>query len=669
MQSPQTPLADFGFARLYFSFNYGATLAVHHNLDVLNFLIDSTSYFEPGLQLGASVNGVVDLGIITVSASAAASIEAYLRLYYGHDSNGTFHLGKVDARRAAAAAILELKLRACIGRRWWRVCASKSATIELFKINLAGGSGASPELTAMPKIDPEMSTDNMVTDVVFNVVTAPEVLEAPIFANHAHTPILVWMYDADTSRTLPQIYFATWSNHDLSVLGAIDTTEALRMDPHVGVLDSNLIVVVWTQNLLTRNDSPASEKEIVSQQEIFAKIYDHKTASWNATTNLSNNNLPDGKAQFVGNGKGTGLAMWTHQSTLESVQADSVILPSAWELHYVFYQKQTGKWSSAQALTKNGGADFGVKLLHANGFFAAVWSHDAEGDFKTEYDEEIRLAIFDPLNSIWSAPVTLSRSSSFKRDPNIIVTKNGRPVVMWQEQEQRADSSVFSQLWYVIGGPAYSNWPEPRLLHESQRRIETPALVALPLGKGEPVAASWREMIHEGGDVLMSLANLGEDQPSWSVPDTLASDSLVHWMNTMAVDDKNNLVIAYAKTIIQPDTITSIPRGLGNLTEGHNLDRVVRGVAMNLTLRSRPNTALGRLGDVDADGRINSLDALYLASFLEKLRVPEKIAQRIASGSADADFDGAVTKADLNLLKNYLAGAPGVYAFGQSVAY
>lgn len=664
----QIPLVNFGFARLYLSVKYGATLAVHH-VGLVNLLIDSSSYFEPGIRLGMSVNGVVDLGIASVTASAAINSEAYLRLFYGHDSSGTFHVVKIDGNRASAVAMLNLKLRACIGRRWWRVCAEKSLKEELFKINLLGGSGAMPEVTSVSGGSLEMPSTQALNTPVFNVPTVPEVLEAPRFAANTNAPLLVWMHNADTSSMRPQIHFAAWANHDLAFHGALDTSTALRMDPHVGALDSNTVVVVWTQNLLDHKATPSSEKEIVSQQEIFAKIYDRKTASWGAAINLSQNNLPDGKAQFASDGKGAGLATWTQQSTLASAREDSLFLPSAWELYFSFYQKEAGAWSRAQALTHNAAADFGVRLMHANGFFAAVWAHDADGDFKTEYDEEIRLAIFDPLNAAWSAPVTLSRSSSFKREPQIVVTKKGRPVVMWQEQKQAADSSVASQLWYVIASPSYSNWTEPRLLHESAQRLETPVMVALPLGEGEPVAVSWREMSRETGEVLVSLANLGEHAPAWSVPDTLASDSRVHWMNTMAVDDKNNLAVVYAKTVMQPDTMTSIPRDLGNFGTGHNLDLVVRGVAMNLALRSRPNTALGRLGDVNADGRINALDALYIASYLEKVRVPETIAQRLAAGLADADFDGAMTKADLSLLKDYLAGAPGNYAFGQTVAY
>lgn len=549
--------------------------------------IANGSFTQLGIFLAVGVIGELDVGIATATASATANTDASLTQGFYQDQTGSFVLEKPEV--IAGNLVLELRAKVCIGKSWWKVCPiDYDESITLIECIFCDESAIMPALriTHLPyPAETEMS--RLAVPAQFPAFSnrealIPEVLQTPVFTTTGAFPMMVWMHDDDMTLTKPQVYIARWLGNKLSNPQPITSGEFLRMDPAVASVDSSTVITAWTQNLGKRGE-PYSSTEVLANQEIFAAVGNISSGSWNNPVNVSQNALPDGKVQLAGSGGGSGLAVWTHQTSMAQD-----LNPVAWDIFYSFYQNSTNSWSKPQAVTNAAGADFGVSVTYGRDKYIAVWLHDNDGDLSSETDQEIQTATFDLQNMKWSQPRTISRSQFYKRDQTVAVTNFGRPVVAWREDEIQSDSSSVSKILYTTANAGVTAWTEPRSAYETNLQIKNLNLAMLPHGALEPIALSWREMIDAGGEIMVSFARLGDQNPVWTKSDTLTSDSLVTWMSAMSIDNNNNLIVAYAKTIFGDSLLTAIPTDLGNYAD--NLDVIAKGIGPDLTLLPYLNT-------------------------------------------------------------------------------
>ncbi|RLB36802.1 MAG: hypothetical protein DRH12_15275, partial [Deltaproteobacteria bacterium] len=366
-------------------------------------------------------------------------------------------------------------------------------------------------------------------------LSVPDVLPNPCIASgNGNSAVVVWIHDNDPApgTATPEVYYSFKVGSVWSEPAPIDTSanSLFEMDPAAAFLPDGDVIAVWSAN-----DAPANEtdvNEILAAQDVFYSFWDSESQAWSPPQKLIDDDTPDGVASLACDTAGNILVVWT------KILGDSVHHRNSWALYYTHWDGS--EWSEPAPLPmtdSDNEADCAVTLAYGpDGEATAVWLHDADGDFNTGEDTELRCAVWDGSN--WSNPLVLTDNVEKERSPFVTYDMNGNVLLVWASNDSTIDKIYFSQK--DISG----SWSIPTVVTETNQFLESPIIKVDNRGIAMCI---WRGYKGYDGDLFYSMKDLRDPESQWTEPACLTDDSLTDWLQALAIDTDNNALYVWAK--------------------------------------------------------------------------------------------------------------------------
>jgi hypothetical protein len=240
------------------------------------------------------------------------------------------------------------------------------------------------------------------------VLTPPRVMASPAVASSASGAMLsAYIVDATPAitQTTPTV-MASFFDTNLQVWQtAMPVSDGLHnvQDPAVAFIGQNQTpMVVWTQTDLTLAQENTAGDDIntyLNKQEIYYRLWNSNSNSWDPPVRLTNDLLPDGRAAISGDLTGATLA-WTVNISGVVTETQSLRIKVAdWD-------QQNGSWGTIYTLNGNGlnpalNAQVSVARSSAFNLKALAWTVDTDGNINTNGDRGI-LACREA--ALWATP-------------------------------------------------------------------------------------------------------------------------------------------------------------------------------------------------------------------------------------------------------------------------
>ncbi len=226
------------------------------------------------------------------------------------------------------------------------------------------------------------------------VLAPPRVMASPAVATSASGELLsAYVFDATPTitQTTPTIMASFFDNNSQTWETAMPVSDGLHnvQDPVVAFMGQNQTpVVVWTQTDLTLAQENVTGDDInsyLNKQEIYYRLWNNNSNSWDPAVRLTNDSLPDGRAAISGDAAGATLAWTVNISGVVTATQSLRIKVTDWDqLNSVW-----GAITTLNGADPNPAVNAQVSVARGNGIKALAWTVDRDGDINTNGDRGI----------------------------------------------------------------------------------------------------------------------------------------------------------------------------------------------------------------------------------------------------------------------------------------
>jgi hypothetical protein len=411
---------------------------------------------------------------------------------------------------------------------------------------------------------------------------SPAVLESPAIAvNPTGRMIMVYVEDAGGTTPAPRITvrFKAAGSETWGAPQALTDGSHSVSDPVVTFAGpAHTPIVSWTQNALDIGSATSLDLgEILNRQEIYASTWDGTT--WATPTSLSNDLVGDGRPSIAGDIQGATLA-WTRDTDGNlTTRSDQRIAVREWTPQPANSQ---GDWDSMQILSAGAGSGSNSQVSAARLYFEdpatgqtlnrkiLVWTYDADGDWNTNNDRRMAVAI--PAAGGWSASLT-SEQTNRSDSPDVSLSMNNpdRAVVAFlvrgTDGDGLTDTGMLSnqaRLWtahYQFGDGSVVNLMPVSDENGAPVRAERPRLSST--NSGETLLA-FRQFGEAGSSLglgQISLSQQASNSDSFSQSLMVTDEPRQNWQAVVAVDPSSNklTIVKIGRPPILPEGVDATP--------------------------------------------------------------------------------------------------------------
>ncbi len=251
-------------------------------------------------------------------------------------------------------------------------------------VNYSNPSGCTALARAVKQVAPEA------------VLMPPRVMASPAVASNASGEMLsAYVVDASPAitQTTPTVMASFFDTNLQLWETAMPVSDGLHnvQDPAVGFIgQSQTPIVVWTQTDLTLAQENLAGDDInsyLNKQEIYYRLWNDNSNSWDPAVRLTNDSLPDGRAAIGGDLTGATLAWTVNISGVVTATQSLRIKVTDWD-------SQNGTWGTISTLNGNGlnpalNAQVSVARNSAFNLKTLAWTVDTDGNSNTNGDRGI----------------------------------------------------------------------------------------------------------------------------------------------------------------------------------------------------------------------------------------------------------------------------------------
>lgn len=226
------------------------------------------------------------------------------------------------------------------------------------------------------------------------VLMPPRVMASPAVASSASGEMLS-AYVVDTTpaitQTTPTIMASFFDSNLQTWETAMPVSDGLHnvQDPAVAFIGQNQTpIVVWTQTDLTLAQENVAGDDIntyLNKQEIYYRLWNNNSNSWDPAVRLTNDLLPDGRAAISGDPSGATLAWTVNISGLVTATQSLRIRVTDWDL----INNSWGTISTMNGNAPNPALNAQVSVARGNGIKALAWTLDTDSNANTNGDRGI----------------------------------------------------------------------------------------------------------------------------------------------------------------------------------------------------------------------------------------------------------------------------------------
>ena len=418
--------------------------------------------------------------------------------------------------------------------------------------------------------DPSLTRARMNTllsrrELIMNSI--PDVMPSPSLAmNNSGQGMLVYMKDIDPVQGSPnpEVYYSVWDGEAYSDPLALTDNVYYETNPSVEFLPNGDALCLWTQNKTLESET-IEFADMLANQELYYSIWDATSDTWSTPSALTDDGFADGMSKMSVADDTTAISVWTH---IESVSSHA---PEDWEIYFSVWDGFD--WTPAAGLTDDEAADLDGTVVYLNdGTALSVWISDADHDFDTEDDLELKYALWDGTS--WSSPVPITDNEYKEGKPHLAATSDGNAYLSWTSNELQADSSKMDRIYISKWDHSLTQWSTQVVVASDSQFVETPELSVTTIGSTENLALMWRGYDGYDGDLFVSFHALPELLSTWTEPEQITTDSLTDWMLSTTIDANSNMVFVNMKTDYADNTDQMFRRG--NFFDGLNV--TARGI-------------------------------------------------------------------------------------------
>jgi hypothetical protein len=217
-----------------------------------------------------------------------------------------------------------------------------------------------------------------------------------------------------------------------SVLYDVTNDNLDDFNPQVVFLPDKTQLIVWQRmDITTPGNLNTDANAYLSHLQIAAVPFNYNSSARATPQFLSSDHTLNYRPQLVATSDGA-LAVWINNQS-NQIMGDA---PYPDRLMFARYTKtgSTWSWSTAAPALPNIAGLLDYKLASANGHVALVYSRDTDDDMTTDGDRELFYMTFE--NGAWSAPQRLTNDSVADEAPQLALTADGAPLVVWQRGGQ-----------------------------------------------------------------------------------------------------------------------------------------------------------------------------------------------------------------------------------------
>ena len=411
------PLASFwGVVTVNASLNVGLDGSVTIEGTIYPFQPNLSATLRNKVAPSLTVSIWVDILLGVASAGADAKVAVGFSMPLRLDTNDPDHPDWVWMDTPCFSVKITLSAWARVNLLVWK----KTWNIGSYElVNYSNPSGCTALARAIKQAAPEA------------ILAPPRVMASPAVASSASGEMLS-AYVVDTTPAVTQTTPTIMASFFDSGLQAWETpmpvSDGLHnvQDPAVAFIgQSQTPIVVWTQTDLTLAQENVAGDDIntyLNKQEIYYRLWNSNSNSWDPAVRLTNDLLPDGRAAIAGDFAGATLAWTVNLSGVVTATQSLRIRVTDWDLN-------NNNWGAISTLNGNGAnqamnAQVSVARNSAYNLKALAWTVDTDGDINTNGDRKILAvreaatwptAAFDTMGSLPSG--SGAESPSLSIDP------------------------------------------------------------------------------------------------------------------------------------------------------------------------------------------------------------------------------------------------------------
>jgi len=294
----------------------------------------------------------------------------------------------------------------------------------------------------------------------------------PALAENKGNAAIAFVYFDPTRRDLQatDIYLSYFNGAEYSVPAPAQKDSRAEYSPNIAFDKNGNIVAVWerikNENLTADGELKDVMSAMTKEMEIVYAVYYPNAGMWTQPVALTNNAYLDHKPVLKTGRNGELMLFWIGNQgneTMSSAQKPDKIACSVW----------TGAgFEKIETVPQDFGACLKYSYAYDGRNIFIAYIKDTDGDFGTSEDEEIFYVNFD--GEKWNTPVQLTQDAECDDNPQLVLSGNGYPELIWLKGTTLARLTDWTQkgIYQIIRcGSESATFTDFRLFKDPEDRL------------------------------------------------------------------------------------------------------------------------------------------------------------------------------------------------------